>query len=559
MIRTIYYLFITFAFLSCCERDIKMQLSLISDIEAMGDTMPEIAMMQLDSIRTQFEKGNEYMQKKMALLDIRLRDKAYLTHTSSKEMKEICNYFEEKGTAEEIQEAYYYMGSVYRDLNDYPNAITFFLKSKSIAESNSNIDTILWENACSQLAGLYNQQYNYTEALRISLQELEIAKRINHDDSHTYMYVAECYWDLMDTINSLKYTKIALDRINDKINKKNADVIAKAMEIYAYLGCNNEASQCFKRLQLLPKDEIPYNYLISLSIYYRKCVSPDSAATVMQELYDKSINIEGKYDASYWLTLYYASKGEYKTATQYAIKFIYANKDIIEKRNFEHTTNANNFFKYQRDKEEETRIIQQAANDRFHLMSGISVSLIFITIVLSFYYYRKKQMVEKILSTERYIKNANELIEQKENEIVKKKRELELLSTTNDKLSEQLLKAQDDFKMLVAQNRELTKLTLMENLSINAGEIIEKCKRTIKGKYSLNDEEWKELLGAIDKLYPEFTYEVQAKFKRIKEPMLRVCYLVKIGLSNPEIANITGYPPQTVWDRVKKVRNTLNL
>ncbi|MBO7279670.1 MAG: winged helix-turn-helix domain-containing protein [Bacteroidaceae bacterium] len=41
--------------------------------------------------------------------------------------------------------------------------------------------------------------------------------------------------------------------------------------------------------------------------------------------------------------------------------------------------------------------------------------------------------------------------------------------------------------------------------------------------------------------------------------MLRVCYLVKIGLSNPEIANITGYPPQTVWDRVKKVRNTLNL
>ena len=168
-------------------------------------------------------------------------------------------------------------------------------------------------------------------------------------------------------------------------------------------------------------------------------------------------------------------------------------------------------------------------------------------------------MVEKILSTERYIKNANELIEQKENEIVKKKSELELLSTTNDKLSEQLLKAQDDFKMLVAQNRELTKLTLMENLSINAGEIIEKCKRTIKGKYLLNDEEWKELLGAIGKLYPEFTYEVQAKFKRIKEPMLRVCYLVKIGLSNPEIANITGYPPQTVWDRVKKVRNTLNL
>ena len=82
-------------------------------------------------------------------------------------------------------------------------------------------------------------------------------------------------------------------------------------------------------------------------------------------------------------------------------------------------------------------------------------------------------------------------------------------------------------------------------------------KDTSKGKAHLSDEDWKELLAAIDKLYPEFIYELQAKFKKINEPMLRVCYLWKIKCTNPEIVKLTGYPPQTIWDRVKRIKEAL--
>ena len=119
--------------------------------------------------------------------------------------------------------------------------------------------------------------------------------------------------------------------------------------------------------------------------------------------------------------------------------------------------------------------------------------------------------------------------------------------------------AEEDFKLLVAQNRELTKLMLMNDIAGEGSDIIEKVKKTSKGKYRLNDEEWKELLGAIDKLYPEFTYEVQSKFKRISEPMLRVCYLMKIGMSAPQIVNLTDYPRQTVWVRIKKIEQIMNM
>ena len=173
-------------------------------------------------------------------------------------------------------------------------------------------------------------------------------------------------------------------------------------------------------------------------------------------------------------------------------------------------------------------------------------------------------MLDVILNKEENIKQAKALAAEKDIEIAKEKREieqkekeLEVLNATNSKLAKQLQDAEVDFKLLVAQNRELTKLMLMNDIAENAGDIIEKVKKTSRGKYRLNDDEWKELLGAIDRLYPEFTYEVQAKFKRISEPMLRVCYLMKIGLTGPQIANLTDYPRQTVWVRIKRIQQIM--
>ena len=99
-------------FASCSKQQNETLLVQLSDIKAMGDTLPKVAMQRLDSIKPQFDNESEYMRNKFALLDIRLHDKAYITHTSIKPIKGVCGYFEENGTAAELQEAYYYMASV---------------------------------------------------------------------------------------------------------------------------------------------------------------------------------------------------------------------------------------------------------------------------------------------------------------------------------------------------------------------------------------------------------------------------------------------------------------
>ena len=140
-----FLLFSSLFFASCNKQGNEFLIAELDEIKTMGDTLPKVAMLRLDSIKPLFENECEYMHNKLMLLDIRLHDKAYITHTSIKPIEGVCRYFEENGTAAEQQEAYYYMGSVYRDLNDYPNAVTYFLKSAEVAENNSDIDGALWK------------------------------------------------------------------------------------------------------------------------------------------------------------------------------------------------------------------------------------------------------------------------------------------------------------------------------------------------------------------------------------------------------------------------------
>lgn len=562
-----FLLFSSLFFVSCNKQENEVLLKQLDDIKAMGDTLPQVAMQRLDSIKPLFDNETEYMRNKLALLEIRLRDKAYITHTSVDTIKAVCRFFEKRGTDIEKQEAYYYMSSVYRDLNDYPNAVTNFLKSAEIAETHSHKDNELWENAYSQLSYLYGMQLNYTEALDIALRQLQIAEVNGTINERTYINVATAYFKINDTTNTKLFCDKAINTIIRKgICKKNADIVSIAMFYYAKNGQKENAIECHNLLGLLKEEELPRNYATNLAVYYEIFISTDSAATVFIRQYDVGCKIESKYDAARWLTRYYTQKGDYEKAAEYAIKFIDANEAVIDKINLEHTTNAKNFFQYRRDKEEEALVMQKAAKVRYNSMLVISVSIILLLGIVLFYFWRKKQLLDVILSKEENIKQAKALAAEKDIELAKEKREieqkekeLEVLNATNSRLAKQLQGAEEDFKLLVAQNRELTKLMLMNDIAKNAGDIIEKVKKTSKGKYHLNDDEWKELLGAIDRLYPEFTYEVQAKFKKISEPMLRVCYLMKIGLTGPQIVNLTDYPRQTVWVRIKKIEQIMNM
>ena len=128
----------------------------MEQIKTVGNNDPEKALVMLDSLELDIRDAGNYAKNKYDLLRIRLHDKANHQPSSDMMIKRLMAYFEEKGSIPEKQEAYYYGGSVYRDLQDTPRALENFFKSLDIAlEHKEECDPIMLRNTYSNLPYLF--------------------------------------------------------------------------------------------------------------------------------------------------------------------------------------------------------------------------------------------------------------------------------------------------------------------------------------------------------------------------------------------------------------------
>ena len=130
-------------------------------IKIVGDEDPKKALSMLDSLEIGVREKSEYVKNKYDLLRIRLNDKADNLPSSDMMIKKLVGYFEDKGSILEKQEVSYYAGSVYRDLQDTPRSLEYFLKAVEYANAGGGCDSIMLRNSYSNLNDLYYKVQNY--------------------------------------------------------------------------------------------------------------------------------------------------------------------------------------------------------------------------------------------------------------------------------------------------------------------------------------------------------------------------------------------------------------
>lgn len=135
----------------------------------------------------------------------------------------------------------------------------------------------------------------------------------------------------------------------------------------------------------------------------------------------------------------------------------------------------------------------------------------------------------------------------------RRRRMLELIVARDKQISEY----SKEINVKKAQNDALMQMALMRNTEDNASEIIERFKKSAVGLHSLTNNDWEELMSAIDAMYPTFKREIQDKIPRLTKPVLQTAYLMKAGISNPEIANLMDIPRQTVWYRSNLIKKAM--
>ena len=525
-----YCLYVLLVSLLSCGRS--RYIDALDNIKRVGDSNPDTALLMLDSLAAGVRGESEYVRNKYELLKIRLCDKAYRPATSDVGIRNLMGYFGDKGSSLERQEVYYYAGSVYRDLCDTPRALEYFLNSLDYAQSGMVYDTVMLRNTYSNLNDLYYNVQDYGNAALMARKELEVCRLLDSDRLIPYLHLCSSYIGL----DSLSLASAATDSAFNifrasSVHERNNDDLVYVLYYYSMINNKRMASLC--HTMIMKDSSICSGFIPSLFFaYYYDCVEKkDSAIAYCEKALELSESLEERYDATKLLFALNKSNGDDKTACRLAYSYMQLSDSLDFGKRQEKAAQINNQHKYYIDKNRERMLNEQKEKYRrtLYLVSFIAIMLLCLGYVI--HITRRNRQLNKILSL-----NV----------------EIERVSLQEKNLRDELARKESELYEKMAQNKTLVRLLHQSELTDKAEEVIESIRQVSNGEKTMSQSDWDQLFTAVNALYPDFKEQMVNKCDALTEQQIQFCYLVRIGLSNVQIKNVTNMSRVTVWRWMKK-------
>ena len=111
----------------------------LQQAESLMNARPDSALHLLAGMADSLAMLPEETQMYHHLLTIQAKDKQYITHTSDSLINRIVSFYEDYGDNERLMMAYFYQGSVYRDMNDAPRALKAFHQAIDAGKDTKNL------------------------------------------------------------------------------------------------------------------------------------------------------------------------------------------------------------------------------------------------------------------------------------------------------------------------------------------------------------------------------------------------------------------------------------
>lgn len=158
-IRKLLFLILALTFSFCSDKPDDPRLS---RIEVLASESPKEALDSLDAINYDLlpDADKHYYD----FLSVKVSDKAYITHSSDSLILKVIDFESKHQKNRRYPEALYYGGRVYRDIGDYPTALSYFQNALShLSREESNLN--LRANLLSQTGRLLTELSLYDEAI----------------------------------------------------------------------------------------------------------------------------------------------------------------------------------------------------------------------------------------------------------------------------------------------------------------------------------------------------------------------------------------------------------
>lgn len=529
-------------------------ISHVSYPEAMQKAMhcmeecPDSALTYLSSLDSLIHYEPEETRMYYGLLMTKAEDKKYIPHTSDSLMQEIVHFYESYDDNEKLMEAYYYLGSVYRDMKDAPRAVAAFQQAADVGKGSERYD--LLGRIYEQMGTLLAYQSLYEDALEV--YKISYAHNLKREEGPGLVYALRNLGRMYDSLNQLDSAEYYYQAAYRKAFEINDQQIINAIStetgsFYLDLGKLDSAKNVFSRIQELKDDAI---CLQALAQIYLLTSQPDSAQFYyLQTLQEskKNQNIYLKSTSYKALAKLEAHKGNYPSAFNYALKSLEL-KDTIKKiTRTEVLGKIHALYNYRHTEKENQQLLLKNEQQQTQNYLLIICLLVFIVITILYINYlraqkrlardQQKQLLQ--LKDEQY-KNSQAYVQENRKKITELEDLLQQAEGEKHTLKKQLLLSQKE--LLEASNQKVQKVQnekeLLE-LSLKKSDIYQLFHQAVhQNDKSITEENWNELRKIIDMTYDRFTEQLYTLHPKISENELRICYLIKIQIPVKGIAKI---------------------
>ena len=563
--KVIYLLLILLILASCAgNRKYDELMQRADSIMNVNDDSAKVAIRMLDGVKSQLSEFTKKQRMRYELLRHKAMNKACITFTSDSVMKEVVDYYDHHGSANERMLANYVLGCVYRDIHEVPLALEYYNKATEQADTiAADCDYGTLYRVYSQMGFLFSKQY-------LPYQLLDAFGK-----AEKYAYLAK---DTLNAIINYQNKGDAYDYLGKKdsvvaINLRSANMFMRIGDNYnaaIALGCNYSyyiekqdtvnAKKAFEAYfstgyegNLEYEDSKAY-VLYQKGTYYMFTGQLDSACYILQQSLKFCKSFSNKAATTKALAHYYAKVNQPSLAMKYALQSSEYNDSSLMEARKNQLQQMQAMYDYGRN-QEIARMAEQKAKRSTQMNYMIVFACVILFLFLS-YIYRKQLALKKkriavskllyedsLLKLKRLQDEKAKLVAENDNKLFQVIMEKE---NTIDKLKAEISDIQDKYSLTSVSNVELT---LMDSSICKKIKFIE-----LHPKKSMCEEDWKELANTIENAIPNF---IPVLKNRLNDKDYQICLLIRLGFSTSLIARLLGLSDAAISKRRKTMLKKL--
>lgn len=495
-----------------------------------------------------------------------------ITHIDS--IEAAVKYFDHHGTSNERMRAHYLLGCAYRDAGEAPKALECYQQAADCGESNdTDCDYQQMIRVYGQMATLLYKEmlpYDMMDALKQQYKYAILVKdtllAINAIELSSGVYAL---LNQTDSIISIRKKASYLYQKHG-YREKAALSLGPLISELAEKGELKEAKRCLdlyeKESGVVHDGEVissKATYYYHKGEYYLAAGKADSALILFRRLITPERTPSQKEAGYRGLYLYYKQTDQKDSLAKYADLSYQTNEENYAQVATQEMQQMQSLYNYSRSQ----RLAQQMA-EKAHRNQLVAIGIAIVTILLIALFYRiyqKKRKEHQILMDQYHEANAN---------IKKIRYEMECLEDALADKDSQLKKhqeeASDAYRQLMEEKYQEILALQERTFELEAALKIQRKKVTDEELFStpiykhihdvlklpqqcMKKKDWRALQKMIDEKIPHFYSEMNGRKGKMDSMDYNICILVRLHVTNSEIAFLTENHPSTISMKRKRL------